>query len=96
MLPHLRHRIPVTYAITCLYLTPKIQIVNNPILVMVEIWAELAPPNHQQPWWIADIMMQSGDNIWRYDTVVDTEKEHLVRRVEEEINILRSKGTMTV
>ena len=42
---------------------------------MVEIWAELAPPNHQQPWWIADIMMQSGDNIWRYDTVVDTEKE---------------------
>jgi len=34
-------------------------------------------------------MMSSGGKTWRQDTVVDTEKEHFVRRVREEIEILR-------
>ena len=63
---------------------------------MIEIWAKLSPPTLHQPWWIADIMMQSGDRVWRYDTVVDTEKQHLVRRAEEEIALLKMKGPMTI
>lgn len=37
-------------------------------------------------------MMQDGDLIWRHDTIVDTEKEHLVRRVQEEIDLLGGKS----
>lgn len=61
---------------------------------MVEIWAEIVPPSDHQPWWIADIMMQTGDLVWRYDTVVDSEKEHLIRRVQEEIDLIRGSPAL--
>lgn len=80
---------PTSGAITVIYLTRKIQIVTNPISLMVEIWAEVTPPSYQQPYWVGEIMMSSGGRTWRQDTVVDTEKEHFVRRVREEIEILR-------
>lgn len=89
-LPHLRHSIPVSGDITCLYLTPNIQIVNNSISFMAEIWAEVIQPHYQQPYWVAEIMVSEGSKIWRHDTVVDTEKEHFVRRVREEIELLRN------
>lgn len=38
-------------------------------------------------------MMQNGDLIWRHDTIVDTEKEQLVRRVQEEIDLLGKPAT---
>ena len=60
---------------------------------MEDIWAEIVAPSIHQPWWLANIMMQDGDLIWRHDTIVDTEKEHLVRRVQEEIDLLGKPAT---
>jgi hypothetical protein len=57
---------------------------------MVEIWAEVSKPHYQQPYWVAEIMVSQGSKVWRHDTVVDTEKEHFVRRVREEIDLLRN------
>jgi hypothetical protein len=59
---------------------------------MEDIWAEIVAPSIHQPWWLANIMMQDGDLIWRHDTIVDTEQEHLVRRVQEEIDLLGGKS----
>ena len=63
ILPHLRQRIPVSGDITCLYLTPNIQIVNNLISSMVEIWAEVSQPHYQQPYWVAEIMVSAGSKV---------------------------------
>jgi hypothetical protein len=65
---------------------------------MVEIWAEVSQPHYQQPYWVAEIMVSAGSKVWRHDTVVDTEKEHFVRRVREEIELLRNdmNGMMSI
>ena len=60
---------------------------------MEDIWAEIVAPSIHQPWWLANIMIQKGYLIWRHDTVVDTEKEQLVRRVQEEIDLLGKPAT---
>jgi hypothetical protein len=58
---------------------------------MPKVWADITPPNLNQPYWVGELWVTHLGKTWREDTIIDSEKEHFVRRVREEVELIEQE-----
>jgi len=57
----------------------------------MKVWADITHPSLDQPYWVGEIWVAYAGKTWREDTIVDSEKEHFVRRVREEVELIEQE-----
>jgi hypothetical protein len=58
---------------------------------MLKVWSDVTSPTLDQPYWVGEIWVSHEGKTWLEDTIIDTEKEHFVRRVREEIDLITAE-----
>jgi hypothetical protein len=58
---------------------------------MLKVWSDVTSPTLDQSYWVGEIWVSHKGKTWLEDTIIDTEKEHFVRRVREEIDLITAE-----
>ncbi len=54
------------------------------------IWSIVLEPDYQCEWYVGEVWVEIAGHQWREDTVVDVDYTNFERRLEEQVNIIKS------